>query len=104
MQLHITLTFATRRYHGRRSEEELEFPPSPARLFQALIAGSHCDAYIMLHTAKRDRALQWLESLEPPVIEAPVVCQTGAGITNYVPNNDDGSKENRLEHIRAAKS
>lgn len=106
MQLHIKLTFATRRYHGRRSEEEseLEFPPSPARLFQALIAGSHCGAYGILHTVKRDRALQWLESLEPPVIEAPAVCQTGAGITNYVPNNDDGSKENRLEHIRTAKS
>lgn len=104
MQLHIKLTFATRRYHGRRREDELEFPPSPARLFQALIAGSHCGAYSMLHTAKRDCALQWLESLEPPVIKAPAACLTGVGITNYVPNNDDGSKENRLEHIRTAKS
>ncbi|MCG3145683.1 MAG: hypothetical protein HONDAALG_03325 [Gammaproteobacteria bacterium] len=104
MQLQIKLTFATRRYHGRRSEDELEFPPSPVRLFQALIAGSHCGIYDKVHTAERDRALRWLETLEPPVIEAPAVCEAGVGVTNYVPNNDDGRKENRLEHIRTAKS
>jgi CRISPR-associated protein Csb2 len=99
MQLQIKLRFATRRYHGRSSEDELEFPPAPARLFQALIAGSHCGAYGVVHTATRDRALRWLEALEPPAIEAPAVCETGAGITNYVPNND-----NKLEHVRTAKS
>jgi CRISPR-associated protein Csb2 len=99
MQLQIKLRFPARRYHGRRSEDELEFPPAPARLFQALIAGSHCGVYGVVHTDARDRALRWLETLEPPVIEAPAVCQTGAGITNYVPNND-----NKLEHIRTAKS
>lgn len=99
MQLQIKLHFPARRYHGRRSEDELEFPPAPARLFQALIAGSHCGAYGVVHTAARDRALCWLEALEPPVIEAPAVCQTGAGITNYVPNND-----NKFEHVRTAKS
>ena len=56
MQLQIKLTFATRRYHGRKSEDELEFPPAPARLFQALIAGSHCGAYGVIHADKRDRA------------------------------------------------
>ncbi|MGE0129720.1 MAG: type I-U CRISPR-associated protein Csb2 [Blastocatellales bacterium] len=104
MQLQIKLTFATRRYHGRRGEDELEFPPSPARLFQALIAGSHCGVYDKVHTAERDRALRWLETLEPPVIEAPSERTAGAGVTNYVPNNDDGRKENRLEHVRTAKS
>lgn len=104
MQLQIKLTFATGRYHGRKSEDELEFPPSPARLFQALIAGSHCGIYGKVHTAERDRALRWLETLEPPVIEAPAVCEAGADVTNYVPNNDDGRKENRLDHVRTAKS
>lgn len=104
MQLQIKLTFATRRYHGRLNEDELEFPPAPTRLFQALIAGSHSGAYGVMHMAERDRALRWLEALEPPVIEAPEVFQSGAGITNYVPNNDDGKKENRLEHVRTAKS
>jgi CRISPR-associated protein Csb2 len=104
MQLQIKLNFATRRYHGRRSEDELEFPPAPARLFQALIAGSHCGIYGKVHTAERDRALRWLETLEPPVIEAPAICTAGIGVTNYVPNNDDGRRENRLEHVRTAKS
>ena len=103
MQLQITLRFAQHRYHGRRSEDELEFPPAPARLFQALIAGSHCGAYGVVHAAARDRALRWLESLEPPVIVAPAACLTGTGITNYVPNNDNGSKDNPLEHVRTAK-
>ena len=71
MQLNLMVTFATSRYHGRISEDELEFPPSPSRLFQALIAGSHCGAYGMVHSDKRDRALRWLELLEPPVIETP---------------------------------
>ncbi|MFN0120962.1 MAG: type I-U CRISPR-associated protein Csb2 [Blastocatellia bacterium] len=102
--LQIRLTFAERRYHGRRAEDELEYPPAPARLFQALIAGSHQGAYGVIHTAARDRALQWLESLDPPHIDPAAVCQTGSGVTNYVPNNDDGKKENPLEHVRTAKS
>lgn len=99
MQLQIKLHFPARRYHGHRREDELEFPPAPARLFQALIAGSHCGAYGVVHAATRDRALRWLEALEPPMIEASAVHQTGTGITNYVPNND-----NKLEHVRTAKS
>lgn len=102
MQLNLTVTFATNCYHGRSREDELEFPPSPSRLFQALIAGSHCGVYDVIHRGKRDRALQWLETLEPPVIEIPAVCKTGTGITNYVPNNDD--KTPGIGHIRTAKS
>jgi CRISPR-associated protein Csb2 len=103
MQLNLTVIFATSRYHGRIGEEELEFPPSPSRLFQALIAGSHYGAYGVVHADKRDRALQWLELLDPPVIEAPVCRETGAGITNWVPNNDSGKKGNALEHVKTAK-
>jgi CRISPR-associated protein Csb2 len=99
MHLNLTVTFATRRYHGRISEDEVEFPPSPSRLFQALIAGSHCGAYGVLHTDKRDRALQWLETLEPPVIEMADYRETGKGITNWVPNND-----NELVHKKTDKS
>ncbi len=102
MQLNLTVAFATSRYHGRSREDELEFPPSPLRLFQALIAGSHCGAYDVIHRDKRDRALQWLETLEPPVIETPVGCKTGTGITNYVPNNDNETPN--TGHIRTAKS
>lgn len=107
MQLNLTVTFAANRYHGRISEGELEFPPSPSRLFQALIAGSHCGAYGVIHTDKRDRALKWLESLEPPTIETPASRETGKGITNYVPNNDNHLPLTCVPnsgHVRTAKS
>src|SRR2546423_5043699 len=106
MQLNLTVTFAMGRYHGRVGDEELEFPPSPSRLCQALIAGSHCGAYGVIHADKRDQALQWLESLEPPVIEAPVGREAGRGITNYVPNNDNQIPLARVPnsgHVRTAK-
>jgi CRISPR-associated protein Csb2 len=108
MQLNLTVTFATSQYHGRRSEreEELEFPPSPSRVFQALISGSHCGAYGMIHTEKRDRSLEWLESLEAPEIETSVVSDTGKGTTNWVPNNDDKIPLAHIpnsDHVRTAK-
>lgn len=106
MQLTLKVTFATGRYHGRAGDEELEFPPSPSRLFQALIAGSHCGAYGLVHVDKRDQALRWLESLEPPVIEAPAVCEAGRGMTNYVPNNDNQMALAHVPnsgHVRTAK-
>lgn len=107
MQLNLTVSFAERRYHGRKSNGEggLEYPPSPSRLFQALIAGSHCGAYSLVHTEKRDHALRWLESLKPPMIETPPVCETGQAFTNYVPNNDDKyGNDPGSGHVRTAKS
>ncbi|MCI0605113.1 type I-U CRISPR-associated protein Csb2 [bacterium] len=107
MQLNLVVTFATGRYHGRIGDEELEWPPSPSRLFQALIAGSHCGCYDVVHADKRDCALQWLESLAPPVIEIPGCHETGRGITNYVPNNDNQIPRAHLPdsgHVRTAKS
>ena len=108
MQLRIDVIFPNRRYHGRSSEnlsdEKIEHPPSPTRLFQALIAASHTGIYGHIHTAARDKALRWLEMLPPPSIKAPPAIETGKGVTNYVPNNDNGKKENPLEHVRTAKS
>src|SRR5262249_6225660 len=107
MRLNLTVTFAAYRYHGRNDKDDLEIPPSPSRLFQALIAGSHCGAYGVVHAEKRDRALQWLEPLEPPVIEIPACRETGRGITNYVPNNDNQIQLAHVPnsgHVRTAKS
>jgi CRISPR-associated protein Csb2 len=84
MQLILNVTFPFGRFHGR------EFPPSPSRLFQALIAGSHRGAYIRQNAEARDRALEWLENIAPPVIETCEFVESGKGIMNYSPNNDDG--------------
>src|ERR1700676_384636 len=85
------------RYHGRP-----EWPPSPARLFQALIAGAARGEMI----AKEDRrAFVWLESLKAPLIAAPPM-RAGQSFSNFVPNNDMdavGGDPKRVSKIRAPK-
>jgi CRISPR-associated protein Csb2 len=85
------------RYHGRP-----EWPPSPARLFQALVAGAAKGNAL----DKDDRdALVWLEQLLPPIIAAPAV-RAGNGFRTYVPNNDldaVGGDPRRVSEIRAPK-
>jgi CRISPR-associated protein Csb2 len=86
------------RYHGTG-----DWPPSPARLFQALVAGAARGAAL----ADEDRAaLGWLETLKPPVIAAPKSLPA-RGFTTYVPNNDldaVGGDPRRIGEIRIAKS
>jgi CRISPR-associated protein Csb2 len=93
----ISVRFHDGRYHGAG-----EWPPSPARLFQALIAGAARGRAL----ADTDReALARLEALDPPVIAAPTV-RNGHGFRNYVPNNDldaVGGDLRRIGEIRAPK-
>lgn len=93
MKLIINLEFPFGRFHGR------EFPPSPSRFFQALIAGSHRGIYERQNAEARDRAMEWLEKLSPPWIEAHQFPASGKGVINYVPNND-----NSFSHNKTAKS
>lgn len=93
----LSVRFHDGRFHGRP-----EWPPSPARLFQALVAGAANGA--ALDHPDVD-ALAWLESLDPPVIAAPSGRAT-KGFTNYVPNNDLDAVSGdlrRVAEIRAAK-
>ena len=80
----FTVRFHEGRYHGLDNRKALEWPPSPARLFQALMAGSARGAAVPQATVT---ALDWLEQLPPPVIAAPHGTP-GQAFTTYVPNND----------------
>lgn len=83
-QLRITVRFLTSRYHGD------EWPPSPARLFQALVAGANTGCRV-LNWSAAEAALKWLECLsEPPEIVAP---ETASGFSYkvFAPNNDSDS-------------
>ena len=80
----VTVRLHEGRYHGRNHRKADEWPPAPARLFQALMAGVARGAAI---PAAARAALDWLESLPPPVIAAPRG-SPGQSFTNYVPNND----------------
>jgi CRISPR-associated protein Csb2 len=93
----LSVRFHEGRYHGAG-----DWPPAPARLFQALVAGAAC-GYAL---ADRDRAaLAWLECLQAPLIAAPSM-HIGQSFTNFVPNNDLDAVSGdlrRVEEIRAGK-
>ena len=79
-----TLLIAVRlhddRYHGTG-----DWPPAPARLFQALIAGIGQSGPL---TDADSEPLDWLQKLPlSPVIAAPTVSDGGQAVPNYVPNN-----------------
>ena len=91
MILEIECTFPGGQFHG----EEWEWPPAPARMFQALVAGTHRGAHGLIHQETRDAALRWLETLPPPVILAVSATFGNTHVENYVPDNDG-----KAEHIR----
>lgn len=93
----LSIRFLDGRYHGVP-----DWPPSPARVFQALVAAA------ARGTALPDEAkvaLEWLENLNAPVIAAPKA-RSAKGFDNFVPNNDldaVGGDLKRIGEIRAAK-
>jgi len=97
LRLLLSVRLHDGRYHGRP-----DWPPSPARLFQALVAGAaqgdrvpHEDGY----------AFEWLESLKPPLIAGPPA-RAGQRLRNFVPNNDldvVSGDPRRVGKIRAQK-
>ena len=73
------------RYHGEDDGfKGASWPPSPARLFQGLLAGVARGSAISLDD---QRALHWLEELPPPRIAAPA-SRLGGALPVFVPNND----------------
>ncbi|HIE55030.1 MAG TPA: type I-U CRISPR-associated protein Cas5/Cas6, partial [Chromatiaceae bacterium] len=88
------------RWHG-----DGDWPPSPFRLFQALVAAAARGT--RLQEADR-QALKWLEALEPPAIAAPCNVGTGRTMFAFVPDNDLDGKDakgnpDRIEQIRSPK-
>jgi CRISPR-associated protein Csb2 len=97
----LSVRFHDGRYHGLDTSGRQEWPPSPARLFQALVAGSARAAAIQPEDIA---ALTWLERLEPPIIAAPAACK-GQRFKHFMPNNDldsVGGDPSRLGEIRTA--
>jgi CRISPR-associated protein Csb2 len=75
-------------FHGRSDGGAPEWPPSPLRLFQALVAASA--ARFGDSDRFRDHAapaFEWLAALHPPTIVAPEGI-TGIPFRTAVPNND----------------
>jgi CRISPR-associated protein Csb2 len=93
----ITVRLHEGRFHGTGDE-----PPSPARLFQALVAGVGVAGPLSAHDSD---ALEWLERCDPPIIASPRMTN-GQVVTTYVPNNDldaVGGDPGRIGEIRTQK-
>lgn len=107
--LKISVRFLLDEFHGRGDQGEPEWPPSPLRLFQALVNVSARQG-----EADTDASLAWLERQPPPVIVAtpPAAIQPRYGFKNFVPDNVgdlvakswSGGKENDLSKFRTAKA
>ena len=100
----VAVRFHEDRYHGHadRFHAAEGWPPSPGRLFQALVAAAARGAQV---PAEDRRALRWLEQLEPPRIAAPPVLR-GQSVKVFVPNNDldaVGGDPDRVSSIRTDK-
>lgn len=89
MYISVSVTFLdpVPTFHGRGDGTDPEWPPSPVRLFQALLAasasrwrGEQFSDYVV-------PAFQWLQEQLPPLIIAPN-CHTGTPVRVAVPNND----------------
>lgn len=84
MPLHFDLSFQflDPAFHGRRDGEEPEWPPSPLRAFQSLVAA----AAARRRLGALASALEWLEQQQAPTVIAPAgVCPPGYVLS--VPNN-----------------
>ncbi|HBY64492.1 MAG TPA: type I-U CRISPR-associated protein Cas5/Cas6 [Solibacterales bacterium] len=77
----ISATFLSGRYHGE------EWPPSPVRLFRALVAGAKNGGY-REHWGEVANALEWLERLDAPLILAKRPLAARPKYMLAVPNND----------------
>ncbi len=81
----LTFRFLDPTFHGRADGGNCEWPPSPLRAFQSLVAAAARRRGGTLDRNSRE-ALQWLEAQPPPTILAPSAVE-GSGFCLSVPNN-----------------
>lgn len=87
----ITIHFLDSQFHGQ-SDYGSEWPPSPFRLFQAMLAASARSGSIL------NDAFNWLEQLSPPEILASPV-RSAREWKTYVPNNDSDVELKKNEKV-----
>jgi CRISPR-associated protein Csb2 len=95
----ISVYWLDDRYHGQNANGAPEWPPSPLRLFQAMLAGL---CHQVPDAAALLGPLRWMESNlhHLPYIVAPH-SQPGRTFTRFVPNNDSDRKFDRQERLTA---
>lgn len=105
MSRHLVLSFRflSPWFHGRGDEGAPEWPPSPLRAFQAVVAASARAGTL----AATRSALTWLEQRPAPILIAPEATESAAGYRLSVPHNamdlvgkqwSKGDEGNAAEH------
>jgi len=98
----ISVTLLDPLFHGKGDGDLPEWPPSPMRLFQALLAGSRAGCRNLRWNTKKAEAFRWLERQGPPIIVAPPA-RPAKRYDFFVPNNDaDKTRESQKTTKRAA--
>ncbi len=82
----LTVRFLDPVFHGRRDGGEPEWPPSPLRVFQALLAAAAARGRSEELNAGARAALEWLAARPPPRVIAPATTR-GVAYSRSVPNN-----------------
>ncbi len=83
----ITVTFLDSRFHGRTDRGKPEWPPSPLRLFQSLVAASAGRWNERTELVHALPAFRWLEVQSHPTIVASGGVQSDRPYRLYVPDN-----------------
>lgn len=91
----LTVRFFDHQYHGRFPNGEPEWPPSPFRLFQALLAAAGKTGG---PTDGEREALRWLEKQAAPLIRAPIPDARGRGYF-FVPANQADKAISRQQRL-----
>ncbi len=88
-------------FHGKGDNDAPEWPPSPMRLFQALLAGSHAGCrksrWFTDGTNNLRNAFLWLEQQDLPQIIAPRAKEMSA--YRLSPPNNDGDRKERQDRL-----
>lgn len=82
----ITVRFLDGAFHGRADHGEPEWPPSPLRLFQAMVAAAAARWNERRGLTHAEAALKWMQQIPAPIIVAPPARESD-GYRLYVPDN-----------------
>jgi len=83
----LTVRFLQPYYHGRADGGEPEWPPSPLRLFQSLVAAAAARWRASESSETAAASLRWLERQPPPLVIAPTGVPSDTKYRLYVPDN-----------------
>lgn len=82
----LSILFLDPAFHGRGDNGKPEWPPSPLRVFQSMIAAGAARLRKDTLTHEVRVAFEWLEQQTPPIVIAPTSI-TSLGYSLSVPNN-----------------